>query len=320
MNQRLLKIIRWPLLVFAIYPGDRVTFGKEQGFSHLTALMSLSGVTAASYALTVNQIQGAEALASWFYFLMMSTILFLVSFVINSKRSSRVVGIPLQMDASTIWYGRAVNFLTLVLMISFWIFAFEGWFPGQRPQGKDYTGTEIKFAKAVLAGAPPVQIGIAGIFQDQSTEDSQLVERFKAWFCYPIADVPRQQIVVIEQYPAFDGAYNPFSVVILHRPTGIIFKDALVFVKRRLPAAGGGAIKYAMLRWRWGDVNEAMGAELEQIRMPRNQSGTPYPVFMVPKSDIGDSLLIFLRFEVAKDAKFVLDPEWFQIQLRRVQR
>ena len=202
------------------------------------------------------------------------------------------------------------------------IFVFSaqvGWFPGQESQRKDYSGTDIKLGGTWAAGTQPRQIDPAGIFQDPATEDAQLIDRFKSWFALQGLD-NNQRIFIVEQHPAFDAAYNTFSAVLLHPQRDVVFRDALVFLKKRPPGAGGGAVKYTNFGWRWGDAKEAVKEDLEQLRTPRNQSGSAYPVITIPKPDVGDSLLIFLRMEFAKDSKFVSDPSGFEIQLRRVQR
>jgi hypothetical protein len=289
----------------------------------LSGLLTLAIATGASFALAVNQIPGAELIASGFYLLISATVLALIGLISNSKgQSPNDETIVLRYDSNSIWYGRIVSVLCILLAASFVFSARLGWFPGQKPQRHDYTATHVPCSTPALATIPRPMISPTGIFQDPATEDSHLVERFKQWFAVSNLNAEATQILVVEQYPAFDDDYNTFSAVMLFRPSGVQFDNALVFLKRRMPAAGGGQVKYSLLDWRWGDKNEAIltQTELEQLRLPRTQSGKPYPVITIPNPREGESLLIFLRVSAPAGAKLESDASWFQFQLRRVQR
>ncbi len=296
--------------IWASYPPGAIAYGDEQAYSHLTGLMTLAIATSTGYAIAINQIPGAELVANSFLLFIGACVIGLIALVMNTK--SRVADErQLRYDITSIWYGRLIQTTTIVLYLSFILFASNSWFPGQKPQRKDYTAAAIQ-CNVTLATNRAVLISPGGIFQDPALEDAFLVEDVRKWFSPLVGDGKRKQILIIDQYPAFDAAYNTFSCVMLFRETNMEFKRALVFLKRRPPTAGGGAIKYF--------VKDHQG-ELEHLRLPKTQSGRQsYPVISIPSPNEGDSLLVMVAVEAQDESQLGISPEWFQFNLRRVQQ
>lgn len=69
--------------------------------------------------------------------------------------------------------------------------------------------------------------------------DRPLVDRVKAWFgATGTMDPTKEDVLIAEQYPGFGDDYNTFLAVMIFNPEAE-FQGALVFLRRRLPVAGG---------------------------------------------------------------------------------
>jgi hypothetical protein len=316
-----LKGAAW--LLFAVYPGREVDYGELQAFEPLTGLLTLVIAIAASYALAVNQLPDSERVASYFYVLISLVTVVLIGLVINSQRKSNAPDgskVLLKFDTNSVWYARLIAAVCIVLAFSFVSFADKGWFPGQSPQVKEYTGALVACPRQDLMSLHETPLNVRVAYRDPSTEDIEILETLKKWI-KPELTRGKEDILIVEQDPAFDADYGTFSAVMHFEPTGTEFVDALVLLRRRLRGAGGESVKYRILGWRTEEKARLIyDSQLEQLRLPRDQAGQAYPVITIPKPRKDDALLIFVHFRAKEGSKLGDQPSWFNFQLRRVQR
>jgi hypothetical protein len=288
------------------------TVGVETAHETLIALLTLSIVTAASYALAMNEIPDAGLIAHGLYAVITIIVVWLTYLIISSPR----------YDATTFRFGQIIAWTALLLCIAFVGFGAGGIFPGQSPKRRSFTAAEVSIQSPSIASQYVPNVNPRGGFREGESEDAKLVDRFKTWFAATgTMDAAKQEVLIAEQYPGFDDDYNTFSAVMIFNP-GAEFLDALVFLRRRLPIAGGSAVDYVPLSWRYGDMKDAVASEdlYQQLALPRSQSGQAYPVITIPNPDHGDSLLIFARFKAANNKSLVADAKWYTFKLRRSQR
>lgn len=303
------QVLRWTI---AWYP--LANFGEHTAYEQLTAILALVVVTAGTFAFAIETVSGSYYVATLFYCAINLIAIILTAIVMNSRSATG----ELQFNGHTAAFGRWVIGLTMLLMVPLASFASFGLFPGQQPRRHDFTSAIVPIGEPVIASDFVPSVNVRGAFRDEGDEDLKEMERMRTWFSPSVSNRKQETILVVQQYPAFDRDYNTFSAIILHRPT-IEFKDALILIRRTPPAVGGGELRVRLFGWRWGDAQEI--ADYEQLRLPRTQSGKPFPVITVPKPNKGDRLLVLARFE-ATDGNPLHpdDPSWFQIQLRRIQR
>lgn len=286
--------------------------GTDAAHETLIALLTLSVVTTASYALTMNEIPDAGLIAHTLYAVISFIVVLLAYLVVTSDL----------YDRTTFRFAQVVAWATIFLCIAFVAFGGSGSFPGQTPKRRSFTTVDVPLQAPAIASQYVPNVNARGAFREGESEDAKLVDRLKAWFAATgTMDAKQQEVLIAEQYPAFDDDYNTFSAVMTF-PLEAEFQDALVFLRRRLPIAGGNAVDYVPLSWKYGDLRDAVASEdlYQQLSLPRDQSGHAYPVITVPHPGRGDSLLIFARFKAADGKTLGPDAKWYNFKLRRFQR
>jgi len=307
----------------AVCPWRRkLIVGRQTPYEAVFALLGLTIVTAASFAVAINAIPHSEVAGSALYFLT-STFVVLLSCTLAAAKDE-TGDYELQNDRTTLWSCFLVNVATVFFTIVFISFAANGWFPGQQPVRHDYTAADVKCAAPIRASQNIDDPNVLGMFGSAAADDEADFKALISWFtAFSKFDATKQDILIVQQYPAFDQDYNTFSAVMTFN-SNVVFKNALVFI-RRSQTVGSGTLIYHL----FAPDGKATDSDLQQLRIPRSQNAI-YPVITVSKPNKGDQLIILVQVEapreennhdvVKKGKELPQNSGDFKFTLRRVQR